>query len=217
MPGPLSSTITRKRPSPLVRSPSRAASQARSRTSTVSSGRMPASSHASSELSTASLMVVRSALEGLSKPSRCRFLVKNSEMEISRCFCASCSGGARRLGAFAAGALAGSSSSGTTAGSSAATACGATTTRGAAPAGRGAGAPPPPRPPRGGRAGPDLGGRHEIDPCGRAAFLVRGPLGGELELRRDDDLLPPGRGASLCPLHLRRHPALLEQYRYLRL
>ena len=54
-----------------------------------SSGRMPASSQASSELSTASLMVVSSAFEGLSKPSRWRFLAKNSETEISRCFEAS--------------------------------------------------------------------------------------------------------------------------------
>ncbi len=45
------------------------------------SGRMPASSQASSELSTASLMVVSSAFDGLSKPSRWRFLVKNSEIE----------------------------------------------------------------------------------------------------------------------------------------
>ena len=50
---------------------------------------MPASSQASSELSTASLIVVSSAFEGLSKPSRWRFLTKNSETEISRCFCAS--------------------------------------------------------------------------------------------------------------------------------
>ena len=47
---------------------------------------MPASSQASSELSTASLIVVRRAFEGLSKPSRWRFLTKNSETEISRCF-----------------------------------------------------------------------------------------------------------------------------------
>src|SRR5262245_20349208 len=45
---------------------------------------MPASSDASRALSTASLTQVRSALRGLSKPSRCRFLVKNSETEISR-------------------------------------------------------------------------------------------------------------------------------------
>src|SRR5262245_8265741 len=45
---------------------------------------MPASSAASSALSTASLTQVRSALRGLSKPSRCRFFVKNSETEMSR-------------------------------------------------------------------------------------------------------------------------------------
>src|SRR5689334_19312534 len=45
---------------------------------------MPASSAASSALSTASLTQVRSALRGLSNPSRWRFLVKNSETEISR-------------------------------------------------------------------------------------------------------------------------------------
>ena len=50
---------------------------------------MPASSQASSELSTASLIVVRRAFEGLSKPRRWRFLTKNSETEISRCFVAS--------------------------------------------------------------------------------------------------------------------------------
>src|SRR5213593_4306575 len=49
---------------------------------------MPASSHASRALSTASFTVVKSALAGLSKPSRCRFLVKNSLTEISRCFSA---------------------------------------------------------------------------------------------------------------------------------
>src|SRR5687768_8644292 len=63
MPGPLSCTTTRKRPSPFVSSGSFfAASRARSCTSMVSSGRMPASSQASRELSTASLMVVRMAL-----------------------------------------------------------------------------------------------------------------------------------------------------------
>ena len=45
---------------------------------------MPASSQASSALSTASFTQVSSALRGLSKPSRWRFLVKNSETEISR-------------------------------------------------------------------------------------------------------------------------------------
>src|SRR5437867_5568477 len=48
------------------------------------SGRIPASSQASSALSTASLTQVSRALRGLSKPRRCRFLVKNSETEISR-------------------------------------------------------------------------------------------------------------------------------------
>src|SRR5438552_18714001 len=53
-------------------------------TLTTTSGRIPASSQASSALSTASLTQVSSALRGLSKPRRCRFLVKNSETEISR-------------------------------------------------------------------------------------------------------------------------------------
>src|SRR2546428_12622032 len=53
-------------------------------TLTTTSGRMPASSEASSALSTASLTQVRSAFLGLSKPSRWRFLVKNSDTEISR-------------------------------------------------------------------------------------------------------------------------------------
>jgi len=46
---------------------------------------IPASSQASSELSTPSLIVVSSAFDGLSKPSRWRFLAKNSEIEMSRC------------------------------------------------------------------------------------------------------------------------------------
>src|SRR5258705_2804915 len=83
MPGPLSATVTRKRvawlagggASPLLGATSRV---------TTTSGRMPASSEASRALSTASLTQVRSALRGLSKPSRWRFLVKNSETEISR-------------------------------------------------------------------------------------------------------------------------------------
>src|SRR6266481_5005678 len=53
-------------------------------TLTATSGRIPASSQASSALSTASLTQVSSALRGLSNPSRCRFLVKNSDTEISR-------------------------------------------------------------------------------------------------------------------------------------
>ena len=72
MPGPLSRTVTRNRLSSVWSS------------STWRSGRMPASSQASSELSTASLTVVSSALRGLSNPSRWRFLAKNSETEISR-------------------------------------------------------------------------------------------------------------------------------------
>src|ERR1700722_10461584 len=59
---------------------------------------MPASSQASSELSTASLTVVRSALAGLSKPRRCRFLVKNSLTEMSRWRVAMVSAVARRAG-----------------------------------------------------------------------------------------------------------------------
>ena len=46
---------------------------------------MAASSQASMELSTASLTVVSSALRGLSNPSKCRFLAKNSLTEMSRC------------------------------------------------------------------------------------------------------------------------------------
>ena len=45
----------------------------------------PASSQASRELSTPSLTVVSSAFEGLSNPSRWRFLAKNSETEMSLC------------------------------------------------------------------------------------------------------------------------------------
>src|SRR5262245_8428856 len=82
MPGPLSLTVTRKRvawlaggAAPLLDATSRV---------TTTSGRMPASSAASRALSTASFTQVRSALRGLSKPRRWRFLVKNSETEISR-------------------------------------------------------------------------------------------------------------------------------------
>ena len=117
MPGPLSSTMTTKRPSPFVRSPSPFAPRARSRTSIAISGRIPASSQASSELSTASLIVVRSAFDGLSKPRRCRFFVKNSEIEISRCFDAICSAVARRLGVLSRGAGSAGRSSGAGAGS----------------------------------------------------------------------------------------------------
>src|SRR5256712_6487568 len=83
MPGPLSETVIWKRlawvggggVSPL----------ATASTLTTTSGRIPASSQASSALSTPSLTQVSSAFRGLSNPRRCRFLVKNSETEISRC------------------------------------------------------------------------------------------------------------------------------------
>src|SRR5437773_6197843 len=83
IPGPLSITVTRKRVAWLGGggAPLAAATSTLTRTS----GRMPASSAASSALSTASLTQVRSALRGLSNPSRWRFFVKNSETEISRC------------------------------------------------------------------------------------------------------------------------------------
>src|SRR5438132_2669027 len=82
MPGPLSVTVIRKRlawaggggVSPL----------ATASTLTTTSGRIPASSQASSALSTPSLTQVSSAFRGLSNPRRCRFLVKNSETDISR-------------------------------------------------------------------------------------------------------------------------------------
>ena len=50
---------------------------------TTISGKMPPSSHASSELSTASLTVVSNALRALSKPRRWRFLTKNSLTDTS--------------------------------------------------------------------------------------------------------------------------------------
>src|SRR5499427_7818025 len=60
---------------------------------------MPASSQASSELSTASLTAVRRAFLGLSKPSRCLFFAKNSLTDMSRCFAAIDSAvAARRFG-----------------------------------------------------------------------------------------------------------------------
>ena len=71
MPGPLSWTLARYLSLPTLS------------ICTQTSGRIPASSQASSELSTASLTVVSSALRGLSKPSRCRFLAKNSLTDIS--------------------------------------------------------------------------------------------------------------------------------------
>src|SRR5215510_12564937 len=82
MPGPLSVTVMRKRLAWLAGGggPPLAATSSLM----AMSGRIPASSHASSALSTASLTQVKRALRGLSKPSRCRFFVKNSETEISR-------------------------------------------------------------------------------------------------------------------------------------
>src|SRR5262245_33722175 len=85
MPGPLSCTLTLKRLLPVAS------------TVTQISGTIPASSQASSELSTASLTVVNRALRGLSKPRRCRFLAKNSLTEMSRCLAAIVSAVARRL------------------------------------------------------------------------------------------------------------------------
>src|SRR5437773_3198287 len=83
IPGPLSITVTRKRVAWLGGGGGAPSATATS-TLTRTSGRMPASSAASSALSTASLTQVRSALRGLSNPSRWRFFVKNSETEISR-------------------------------------------------------------------------------------------------------------------------------------
>ena len=83
MPGPLSETVTRKRVAWLAGGGAAPLPDATSSVTTTS-GRMPASSEASSALSTASLTQVRSAFLGLSKPSRWRFLVKNSDTEMSR-------------------------------------------------------------------------------------------------------------------------------------
>src|SRR5712691_1845866 len=82
MPGPLSVPVTQKRVAWLAGGGAPLLDATSSVTTT--SGRMPASSHASSALSTASLTQLRSAFLGLSKPSRWRFLVKNSETEMSR-------------------------------------------------------------------------------------------------------------------------------------
>jgi len=90
MPGPLSSMMTRKRVSEIWLIETRM------------SGRIPASSQASRELSTPSLTVVSSAFDGLSKPSRCRFLAKNSETEMSRCCFARSLALERLAGSFAA-------------------------------------------------------------------------------------------------------------------
>src|SRR6266508_5554025 len=83
MPGPLSMTVTRKRVAWLAGGGAAPSLDATS-SLTTTSGRIPASSAASSALSTASLTQVRRAFLGLSKPSRWRFLVKNSETEMSR-------------------------------------------------------------------------------------------------------------------------------------
>src|SRR3989449_5410789 len=83
IPGPLSVTVIRKRFAWL--GGSGGSPLATASTLTTTSGRIPASSQASSALSTASLTQVSSALRGLSNPRRWRFLVKNSETEISRC------------------------------------------------------------------------------------------------------------------------------------
>src|SRR6185503_9807907 len=82
IPGPSSMTVTRKRLAWLgagVVPPLAITSSL-----TITSGKMPASSQASRALSTASLTHVSKALRGLSKPSRWRFLVKNSETEMLR-------------------------------------------------------------------------------------------------------------------------------------
>src|SRR5438034_9702452 len=82
MPGPLSVTVIRKRVAWLAGGGGPPLATGSSLTTT--SGRIPASSQASSALSTASFTHVSSAFRGLSNPSRWRFLVKNSETEISR-------------------------------------------------------------------------------------------------------------------------------------
>src|SRR5512136_2025713 len=79
MPGPLSSTVTRKTSSEIFF------------TWTRISGTPWASSHASRALSTASFTVVMIPLVGESKPSRCLFFSKNSAMLMARCFRASSS------------------------------------------------------------------------------------------------------------------------------
>src|SRR5882724_11456594 len=82
MPGPLSVTVIRNRVAWLAGGGGPPLATASSLTTT--SGRIPASSHASSALSTASLTQVSRAFRGLSKLRRWRFLVKNSDTEISR-------------------------------------------------------------------------------------------------------------------------------------
>src|SRR3989442_9893895 len=79
IPGPLSSTTTRN------------SSLSTLLTSTRTSGRTSASSHASRLFSTPSLTAVRRAFVGESYPRICLFRSKNSETLISRCFFASSS------------------------------------------------------------------------------------------------------------------------------
>src|SRR5262249_24784639 len=81
--GPLSVTVMRNRVAWLAGGGVSPCATTSRRTTT--SGRIPASSQASSALSTASFTHVSKALRGLSKPSRWRFFVKNSETEMSRC------------------------------------------------------------------------------------------------------------------------------------
>src|SRR3989344_7069887 len=77
MPGPLSSMIILYLNSDI------------SMISMLISGSTLASSHASSELSTASFIAISNAFLLLSNPSKCLFFVKNSATEISFCLFAS--------------------------------------------------------------------------------------------------------------------------------
>ena len=72
IPGPLSITFNRSL-SVFFKEPEPSFS-----ISTVKSGKMPWSSHASKELSTASLRVVNTALVGEEKPTCCKFFAKYS-------------------------------------------------------------------------------------------------------------------------------------------
>src|SRR5208282_5243799 len=98
IPGPLSRTVTRNRVALAMEGATPSAGGSSSTGCPAfdpplsasiliqTSGRIWASSHASSELSTASLTVVSSALRGLSNPNKWRFLAKNSLTAISFCF-----------------------------------------------------------------------------------------------------------------------------------
>ena len=96
IPGPLSITVIRYRDD----FDAAGRSGCRSSMITVMSGSIPASSQASRLLSTASFTVVSNAFRGLSNPSRWRFLAKNSETEMSRCFAAIVSAVARGAAIF---------------------------------------------------------------------------------------------------------------------